>query len=73
VEALGVAAARKFAREGARLMLADIRLGAADAIAAEGLASGAEVEPIEINLARAGQPEALIDRTMEELCRSRKS
>jgi 3-oxoacyl-[acyl-carrier protein] reductase len=62
---IGAATARKFAHEGARLMLADIRAGATAAIVAEVRALGTEAESINVDLARVGDAEALIDRTLD--------
>lgn len=66
---IGAATARAFAREGARLMLADINAGAVEAVAAELRAQGAQAEWVELDLGREGDAERLPELTQERFGR----
>lgn len=66
---IGAATARAFAREGARLMLADINAEAVAKVAEELKSAGARAEWIELDLGRAGDPEKLADIAVERFGR----
>ena len=61
---MGRAAALAFAREGARVMVADIHGEAAEATAATIRAAGGEALAVAVNVAQATQVEAMIEATM---------
>ena len=62
---IGCASCLLFAREGARLVVADKRKGAADAVATECVATGAEAIAVEVDVSQAADAERMISRTLD--------
>ena len=62
---IGRASCLLFAREGARLVVADKRKAAADAVATECVATGAEAIAVEVDVSQAADAERMISRTLE--------
>jgi dihydroanticapsin dehydrogenase len=62
---IGAATARLFAREGARVVIADIRETAAEQIAEEIRATGGEAIAIGVDVSNSVQVKALIEKTMD--------
>jgi meso-butanediol dehydrogenase / (S,S)-butanediol dehydrogenase / diacetyl reductase len=62
---IGAATARLFAQEGAKVVIADIRLEAAEATAASIRATGGEAIALPVNVSDSAQVKTLIDRTIE--------
>lgn len=61
---IGAAAARRFAAEGARVVVADVRAGAADAVAAEIGAAGGESRAVVANVCDGDAARALVAETV---------
>jgi NAD(P)-dependent dehydrogenase (short-subunit alcohol dehydrogenase family) len=66
-QGIGLAIARRFALAGAKVMIADINIAAAEAAAAALVAGGARVQARQIDLARAVDIPALVDHTVAAL------
>ncbi len=62
---IGRASCLLFAREGARLVVADKRKEAADAVAAECVAAGAETIAIDVDVSRAADAERMVSRAVK--------
>ncbi|MDQ4060857.1 MAG: SDR family NAD(P)-dependent oxidoreductase, partial [Pseudomonadota bacterium] len=62
---IGRASCLLFAREGARLVVADKRKAAADAVATECVATGAEAIAVEVDVSQAADAERMISRTLD--------
>ena len=62
---IGRASCLLFAREGARVVVADKRREAADAVAAECAATGAEAVAVEVDVSRSADAERMVARTLE--------
>jgi meso-butanediol dehydrogenase/(S,S)-butanediol dehydrogenase/diacetyl reductase len=61
---IGRASALLFAREGARLAVADKRLPAAEAVAAECIREGAQALPVEVDVARSADVQRMVAATV---------
>ena len=66
---IGAATARLFAAEGAAVALGDVKLDAAEAVAAEIVQGGGRAIAVGVDVADAGQVQAFVDRTVAELGR----
>lgn len=64
---IGAAAARLFAREGARVLVADIDVGRAEAVAGEIVAAGGVAVPWRVDVTDYAQVEALLDGAIDRL------
>lgn len=62
----GEAIARRFASEGARVLLADLNLEGAERVAADITSSGGVAVPCAVNVAEESQVEAMIQRAVDE-------
>lgn len=66
---IGAATARKLAAGGARVIVADIRAEAAEAVATEIIAQGGAAVGVESDIAELAQAEALVQRALDEFGR----
>ena len=66
---VGAAASRLFGREGARLVLNDLDLGEAEAIAAEVRAAGGEAVAVGGSVMDEAMPNTLVDAAMSTMAR----
>lgn len=63
---IGRATSLRFAAEGARVVVADINLVAASAVADEARSAGGQAIPVEVNVADRASVDSLVERTLAE-------